>query len=165
MCWLENARLSSEVTHSHPEGIAGAIAVAIAAAVAWRIRGQEFTRQTFIDQILPYVPESDVKKGIRLARELPSDVPVWPNIIGQIGNGSGISAQDTVPFVLYCAGERLNQYEEAIWFTASGSGDVDTTCAMVGGIVALYSGIESIPAEWIQAREPLPQWAFSETTA
>jgi ADP-ribosylglycohydrolase len=161
---VENASLSSEVTHLHPEGIAGAIAVAVAAAVAWQIQGKEFTRQTFIDQILPYVPESDVKKGIRLARELPSDVPVWPNIIGQIGNGSGISAQDTVPFVLYCAGERLDNYEEAIWITASGAGDVDTTCAMVGGIVAMYIGIQGIPAEWIQAREPLPEWAFAEHT-
>ena len=44
------------------------------------------------------------------------------------------------------------------------SGDVDTTCAMVGGIVVLYTGVEGIPAEWIQAREPLPDWAFKEHT-
>src|SRR4051812_16229347 len=34
----DQARLSAEVTHSHPEGIAGAIAVAVAAALAWQQR-------------------------------------------------------------------------------------------------------------------------------
>jgi ADP-ribosylglycohydrolase len=158
---VENARLSSEVTHSHPEGIAGAIAVAAAAAVAWNLRGSPFEREMFIDQILPHVPEGEVKAGIETARTLPSDTPIWPDVVGKIGNGSGISAQDTVPFVLWCAGQKLD-YEEAIWLTASGGGDVDTTCAMVGGIVAMYTGVEGIPAEWIQAREPLPEWAFEE---
>src|ERR1043166_7371605 len=32
------ARASSTVTHTHPEGVAGAIAVALAAAMAWRLR-------------------------------------------------------------------------------------------------------------------------------
>ena len=32
------ARLSAEVTHQHPEGIAGAIAVAVAGALAWQMR-------------------------------------------------------------------------------------------------------------------------------
>ena len=35
---IENARRSAEVTHAHPEGVAGAIAVAVAAAHAFRIQ-------------------------------------------------------------------------------------------------------------------------------
>src|ERR1044071_4008548 len=35
---VEEARASSLVTHTHPEGVAGAIAVAIAAAIAWQLR-------------------------------------------------------------------------------------------------------------------------------
>jgi ADP-ribosylglycohydrolase len=35
-------------------------------------------------------------------------------------------------------------------------GDVDTTCAMAGGIVAGAVGAGGIPAEWRAAREPLP---------
>ena len=31
-----------------------------------------------------------------------------------------------------------------------------TTCATVGGIVAMSAGLESIPSSWIKAREPLP---------
>jgi ADP-ribosylglycohydrolase len=64
-----------------------------------------------------------------------------------------------VPFVLWCAGEYLSDFEKAMWNTVSGLGDRDTTCAMVGGIVACYTGPEAIPIEWIKRREPLPEWA------
>lgn len=79
-----------------------------------------------------------------------------------LGNGYQITAQDTVPFVVWCAGEYLDDFESALWNTASALGDRDTTCAMVGGIVATYTGTERIPAEWIAHREPLPRWAFED---
>ncbi len=44
--------------------------------------------------------------------------------------------------------------------TVSGFGDRDTTCAIVGGVVSLYTGIDGIPPAWRQAREPLPDWPF-----
>jgi ADP-ribosylglycohydrolase len=39
----DQARLSAEVTHAHVEGVAGAIAVAVAAALAWQEREAEGT--------------------------------------------------------------------------------------------------------------------------
>jgi ADP-ribosylglycohydrolase len=158
---VENARLSAEITHSHPEGIAGAIAVAVAAAYASRLResGERPTRTAFIDLILPHLPESEIRDKALIAQNIASPMR---EVVHQLGNGSGVKAQDTVPFVLYSAGENLHDYEQAIWQTASALGDVDTTCAMVGGIVAAYTGIESIPAEWISRREPLPGWAFED---
>lgn len=68
-----------------------------------------------------------------------------------------------MPFVLWCAAERLYSYEEALWLTVSGLGDRDTTCAMVGGIVACYSGPAAIPGAWRAARETLPRWYETET--
>ena len=35
---VKQAALSAEITHAHPEGIAGAIAVAVGAALAWQLR-------------------------------------------------------------------------------------------------------------------------------
>jgi ADP-ribosylglycohydrolase len=154
---IENARLSAEITHAHPEGIAGAFAVAVAAAIACNLKGQaKPSRAEFIEAVLPHVPESEVKSGIKRARDIQSTE--ISHVVGMIGNGSKISAQDTVPFVLFCAGEYLDNYEEAIWKTMSGGGDVDTTCAMVGGIVACYAGLEGIPKQWLAQREKLPQW-------
>ena len=158
---VENAYHSAEVTHSHPEGIAGAIAVAVAAAYAWRLRSETVTRQYLISLVLPHVPAGEVHDGIQKAYALKNNTSV-EEAKSVLGNGSRVTAQDTVPFVLSCAGEKLTNYEEAIWLTASGGGDVDTTCAMVGGIVSMYTGIDAIPADWIAHREPLPQWALGE---
>ncbi len=150
------AILSAEVTHAHPEAIAGAVAVAIAAAQACRFRAQKYlpTRAEFIDSVLPFIPESETLNRARRARDLPDSHTA--DLVGQIvGNGSQISAQDTVPLCLWCAGEFLASYTEAMWETVAALGDRDTTCAIVGGIVACYTGLEGIPLEWRQAREVL----------
>ena len=103
----------------------------------------------------------EVRRKLRWARELADATPA-ESAAAVLGNGTGLSAQDTVPFVLWCAGSQLANYEEALWLTVSGLGGRDTTCAMVGGIVVLYTGVESIPLSWLQARESLPVWPFSE---
>ena len=47
-----------------------------------------------------------------------------------------------------------HDFEEAMWWTVRGGGHGDTTCAIVGGIVALSAG--TIPADWLERREALP---------
>jgi ADP-ribosylglycohydrolase len=44
---------------------------------------------------------------------------------------------------------------EALGKTISVGGDCDTNAAIVGGIVALSAGRDSIPAGWLTAREPI----------
>jgi ADP-ribosylglycohydrolase len=160
---VEQASLSAEITHAHEEAVAGAIAVAVAAAIAWNLSESASSpgRQDFLDMIYPYVPKSEVSGKIRQARDMAQDTSLQ-FAVAVLGNGVNVSAQDTVPFALWCAGECLDNFEEALWLTVSGLGDRDTTCAMVGGIVAMYTGIEGIPKDWLAARELLPEWVFSE---
>ena len=157
------ARLSALVTHTHPEAVAGAIAVAIAAALAWRyrVRRQCPARAEFVEHVLPFVPAGEVSSRLRRARDIVPHTSAEA-AAAMLGSGYRISAQDTVPYVLWCAGQFLEDYEEALWQTASGLGDVDTTCAMVGGIVVLYTGVENIPGEWLRRREPLPTWVLGD---
>ena len=156
------AALSAEVTHAHPEGIAGAIAVAVATAQAWRLREADPpSSPDFLALVLPFVPPGQVADGIRQAQSLP------PGTTAQaaarvLGSGYNATAPDTVPFALWCAAQHLNNYEEALWHTAAGLGDSDTNCAIVGGIVSLFTGLDRIPAAWRAAREPLPEWPFQE---
>jgi ADP-ribosylglycohydrolase len=151
---------SAEVTHAHPEGVAGAIAVAVASAWAYRIgQGGAPSFAGLCDLVLPYVPESEVRSRIARAAGLSPGLPAhWA--VGLLGNGANISAQDTVAYCLWCAGSFLSDYEAALWHTASGLGDIDTNCAIVGGIVAARVGLDGIPAEWRQSRESLPSWPF-----
>jgi ADP-ribosylglycohydrolase len=78
-----------------------------------------------------------------------------------LGNGSQVLAQDTVPFTLWAAATYLDDYRSAILACIEGGGDVDTTAAIVGGIVASYTGRDGIPLDWRTSREPLPDFATS----
>ena len=65
--------------------------------------------------------------------------------------------QKLSPPALWSAARHLNDYEEALWATVSGLGDRDTTCAMVGGVVVMHRGVQNIPKEWLDSREPIPR--------
>jgi len=148
------ARDSALVTHTHPEGVAGSIAVAVAAAMAWQLRDalQTDYAQKFFAEILRLTPESKVRRGILLASQTPTEIPVQ-EIARSLGNGSLVTAPDTVPFCIWMAAHHPRHFVEAIGKTISVGGDCDTNAAIVGGIVALSAGRESIPSEWLNARE------------
>jgi ADP-ribosylglycohydrolase len=149
---------SAEITHSHIEGQVGALAIALASSWAWNNRANPQPRsQEIFTFILDRLPDSDTKSGIQTASKLPLDYSV-ASAVSILGNGSMISAQDTVPFTIWCAIRYIDNFETAMWATVSGLGDRDTTCAIVGGIVALYVGYEGIPQNWLQARESLTEW-------
>lgn len=154
---IDEARKSAEVTHAHPEGKTGAIAIALAAAWAWNHREYptgEPARE-MIEFVLAHLP--DCETGARLRRSLNIAWTTTPLVVGhKIGNGSLVTAPDTVPLAIWCAARHCWNYPDALWAVVSAFGDVDTTCAMVGSIVALSAGRESIPLDWLSAREPLP---------
>lgn len=154
---FNQAEYSAVVTHSHPEAVAGAIAVAMATALASQHTTVPLSPTEFLQRICQHTPMSDVHLGIVKALALPAGTTVEA-AVGALGNGSKVSAQDTVPFSLWAAAHHLGDYQEALWTTVSGLGDRDTTCAIVGGIVAMSAGIKSIPASWLEAREPIPAW-------
>ncbi|GAA4099919.1 ADP-ribosylglycohydrolase family protein [Actinomadura miaoliensis] len=154
------AERSAVVTHAHPEAVAGTIAVAVAAALT---ASGHRPPGVFIDSILRHVPPGKVRDGIAEARRLLtiSDPSVASAVLG---NGSRVAAHDTVPFALWAAARHLDDYAQAFWTTAAAGGDVDTTCAIVGGIVAASADAQP-PAEWLAATEPLPTWAEPGSSA
>jgi ADP-ribosylglycohydrolase len=162
---VEQARLSAEVTHGHIEGVAGAIAVAVAAALAWQYREQGFVpeRVTFLNRVLPFIPESEVRQKTQIAIDLPSTTS-FGTAAQHLGNGRPSIAQTTVPFSLWAASGCLSDYQVAIQSTAGVKGDVDTTSAIVGSIVVMYTGVEGIPQHWRDRREPFPRWPFEDET-
>jgi ADP-ribosylglycohydrolase len=151
-------RLSATVTHAHPEGQAGAMAVAAAAAIA--AQKESPAGEDFIAAVLSFVPPGETRQGIEQAREIHPDD--FETAARGLGTGQRISAQDTVPYCLWCAAHHLDDYTAALWKTVAGAGDRDTTCAIVGGIVALSA--REVPSEWVARREPLPA-GFARPTA
>lgn len=159
---VDHACASAQVTHSHPEAIAGAVAVAVATALAWQQRHAPSPRQ-FLGHVMLLVPPSKVREGLRRARDLPPDAAV-EMVVAELGNGSRATAQDTVPFALWCAARHLNDFAEALWLAVSGMGDLDTICAIAGAVVVMANGVGAIPPGWLISREELPGWAFNGPT-
>lgn len=153
----EEAALSAAVTHAHPEGVAGAVAVAVAAAYVAGRRGSDLSHTSVLDAALERTTTGEyVRRGLEHAITLLDASPREAARV--LGNGSRISAQDTVPYALWAAVTRLTDYEAAVRACALVGGDMDTTAAIAGGVVAAYLGAEGVPASWLEAREPLPGW-------
>jgi len=144
-------KLSAEVTHAHPEGQAGAMGVAAAAAIA--AMDHTFEGNDFLHEVARFIPESHVLEGIKKALDIPPEQ--LECAIQTLGTGYQVSAQDTVPFCLWVAAHYQYDYTQAMWHTVTGRGDRDTTCAIVGSIVALSAG--GVPQEWVKHREKLPE--------
>jgi ADP-ribosylglycohydrolase len=149
------ARLASEVTHAHPEGVAGGIAVAVAAALA--ATQQELEGSAFLKAVLARVPQGEVAAGIRAALRLPARAG-WRTAVRRLGNGSRVSAQDTVPFALWCVGTaparlsggavadrpRRRRHRHHLCDGGRDRGGAGGPCGH--------------PRAWLAAHEPLPAW-------
>ncbi|GID65910.1 hydrolase [Actinoplanes cyaneus] len=146
---------AAEVTHAHPEGIAGGVAVSVAAAfaAAARLDGHRPDRGQLLRAAAAHTAASVVRDG--LTSPYPRSVA---EAAERLGNGGQATAQDTVPFALWVADRYLDDYPAAVAACVVAGGDVDTTAAIAGGVVAAYTGIEGIPRGWLANRETLPAW-------
>ncbi len=163
---LERVRVealrSAEPTHAHPDGAAGAVAVAIAAALA----RAGVAGNALIAEVARWTPEGPTRDGLVRAREL----GVAFDVIAageELGTGSNVTSRDTVPFSVWIAARHAGSYEEALWTACAHPGlelagnalslfaiDRDTVGAIVGGIVASATGVDGIPLLWREATEP-----------
>lgn len=149
---------SAEVTHAHPEGVAGALAVALLAGSLTRSVEHELSGgRALLTQIANHLEPGQVKTGILDARDVPLETDPF-HAAERLGNGRQVSAQDTVPFSLWCAVRHADNFQAALWSAAAAGGDRDTICAIVGGIVACRVGLKGIPVEWRRATEPWDEW-------
>jgi ADP-ribosylglycohydrolase len=132
---LAEARRSAEVTHSHPEGIKGAQAVA--AAIFLARRGESKPR------IKEYITSTF---GYDLSRTLDEIRPTY---------SFDETCQGSVPEAIISFLES-NDYEDAIRKAVTLGGDSDTIACITGGIAqAFYGGVpEHIVAGVRQRLEP-----------
>lgn len=153
---VKEAQASSVVTHVHPEGVAGAVATALAAAMPWQLRALDPAERAkpFFEAVLQLTCESEVRRKILLASQVPPDTDP-EQAAKALGRGDLVTAPDTVPFCLWVAAHHLDSYVEALSLAIRVGGDCDTNAAIVGGIVASSVGREGIPPDWLQAREPI----------
>ncbi|MEU2548008.1 ADP-ribosylglycohydrolase family protein [Streptomyces roseolus] len=149
------AEISAYPTHQHREAVVGAMAVAAAAALVADPAGPP-TPEALLDGVVALVPRSAVGAGLRRARDM-LDYGDAGTVAAVLGSGRRTSAHDTVPFALWSAARGLGDFETTFWTTAQVGGDVDTTCAIAGGVVAAAAE-GAPPADWLERTEALPAW-------
>lgn len=152
---IKHAKASAAVTHAHPDGQTGAIAIALAAA--WVVTQHDPSaprNHEMIQFVLANLPQTETYWRLKKALSLPLEMsPKTAALI--LGNGSQVISSDTVPFCLWCTCRHLDNFSESLWQAVSVFGDLDTNCAIIGSLVALNVGREGIPSEWLQSRESL----------
>jgi ADP-ribosylglycohydrolase len=150
---VAHARASAEPTHAHPDGQAGAIAAAVATALAWQMSAGRIPRDgaTLLGIATEHTPAGPTRNGLENARTLLDRGASVTLAVEALGSGARVISSDTVPFALWCAAHHLDDFAECMWRTVSGLGDRDTTCAIAGGVVAMTA---PVPPAWLRAREP-----------
>ncbi|UFH30522.1 ADP-ribosylglycohydrolase family protein [Chryseobacterium sp. C-71] len=153
-----NAELSCEVTHANKEAIEGTKAIALAAAFAIqeKLGIKKYSQEEFIQKIQDELNDSDMKSKLNKVIHLNGN-PSIELLVKTLGNGIKMTAQDTVPLVIWMLSRYRNNFEECLWNTVSALGDRDTTCAMAAGISILCCDENSIP-DW---KENIENWRKS----
>jgi ADP-ribosylglycohydrolase len=157
---VRHACASAEPTHAHMDGQAGAIAAGIATAIAWQMGNgmRAVSGEALLQETIARTPPGATRDGLEKAATLPLSYDPR-TASAALGNGSRVISSDTVPLAVWCAARHLRDYEAALWTTVSCLGDRDTTCAIVGGIVACYVGYSGLPSSLVDARESLDSTA------
>ena len=152
----------AEVTHAHPWGVAGGQVVAVVASylAGLRLDGAMPSPDDVIGVAIEHCPPGDQLERLHHAKGLRDSPPAEVALL--LGAGYEVACHDTVPFCVWIAAHHVTDYPAAIAAAVSGRGDVDTTCAIVGGLVAAFTsigdrpGVTGVPPSWVAAREPLP---------
>ena len=135
---LREAQRSAEITHSHPEGVKGAQATALAIYLARIGEDKGVIRR-----------EISARFGYDLSRSLASTRPEYR---------FDVSCQGSVPQAIIAFLEAAT-YEDTVRNAVSLGGDSDTQACIAGGIAEAFFGpLDSALLAQVQAHLPEPLW-------
>lgn len=136
------ARRTAIITHSHPEGMDGAVVQAVAIETALTSTSVEPDR--IATRLLDHASTSALREKISFLAGN-ADRPL-SEIAETLGNG--IAARDSVVTALACFLANVDDFPGAIESAIGLGGDTDTIAAMTGALSGAYLGLEEIPEQW-----------------
>lgn len=141
---ISQARLSARVTHTHPEGIDGAVVQAVAVAAALRDE----------DPFAAALTSASTDRMLRRLKELSRTAQrgLEPRAFAGRNWRIGVDAAESVP-VAVVIGSSAQSFEDAVSLAVRCGGDTDTVAAMAGAIAGARFGAQSIPARWYAVLE------------
>jgi len=156
--------VSSLVTHTHPVGVAGAVAMGL--AVAWCVRERlagrraeallDFVTGAIAGLELEPTPERRVGgKKITLCQrlgELPTLVRKPPEEALQV-TWNGAFALESVPAAFYCFLKYRDEPRRALLTAVNAGSDSDSVGAMTGQLLGAWHGTTGLPRDWAEGLE------------
>jgi ADP-ribosylglycohydrolase len=153
----EAALICTQITHRHPEGLAGALAQALAVGLALQkgIQGETIDPSFFLEEIVEEVQGVDGGVAAELGRI--TDMGQEGDLETKIERIAAtfprdVSARGAVPAAM--AAFLINaDFQDTVLTAVNCGGDTDTIGAMAGALAGAYYGYSSIPSEWLEPLE------------
>lgn len=142
-----NTRAASEITHSHPVGIDGAVLIALATSQLLANRSIEEVCEVVISHCQTDEMRKPLQKAVDWLQH--NSRPAASEVVKQLGNG--ITAQKSCVTALYIALRFIDSgFLDMMNFIIDAGGDVDTIGAMAGSLWGSFNGSSGLPAVKIE---------------
>lgn len=140
------ARHTAIITHTHPEGIDGAVCQAVAVD---RLLGRDpdasIDPSELIEGIQPFLTTAIFRDKLSYL-----SASIGRRNTGDLAQvlGTGVAAHSSVPTAIACFLTHPHSFPDAIKTAISLGGDTDTIAAMTGALSGAYLGLDAIPVGW-----------------
>jgi len=156
----ELVRASTRITHTDPKAEYGALAVALAAQLAYQ--NAAIPADLFVDQLRSSLGGAgdELSSLIADAAKSAKDRQSTKSFADSLGLSKGVSGYvyHSVPVAIHASLAHQQDFRSAVTSVIQCGGDTDSTAAMVGGIIGTAVGKNGIPAEWL---DHLIEWPRS----
>lgn len=142
--FVREAMRSSLITHSHPESVNGAIAVAYALRLIVR---RELPPEMVIPEVLAFIDEDDVARRLRRAGRLVESGVEPDEALRQIGTSGYVA--EAVAAALYLFTVFPDDFKAAVLTAVNAGGATSSVASIVGALGGAWVGAERLPAELI----------------
>jgi len=141
-----------QCTHTHPEGVDGALVQAKAVAILTNIDNTaDFDPMSFLEKLCQIAEVEIIKKKILYLKEVLKKDIDDETAIGFLGNG--IRASEAVSCALLATVKYHSTPEATVIKSVNFGGDTDTIGAMTGAQMGALHGTDWIPSRWVDNME------------
>ncbi|GEM_PF-1158390 len=141
--------LSSQITHSNYEAIAGALGVGF--ILAKILRG-EFDPSTLLHETRVFVgPGRFSSQLLEVDQWLSEPSFSSSEVIANLGTSGAV--WESVPSAIYAFLASPKNFERTLTTLIQTGGDTDTMASIAGSFLGAYNGLEAIPPPWVEAVE------------
>ncbi|MBN1130761.1 MAG: ADP-ribosylglycohydrolase family protein, partial [Chitinispirillaceae bacterium] len=144
---MEQVRLCSRLTHTHPYGIAGADLQAYIVLLALN----DVPCSEWLGRLFSFQTENAFKIKFEVIKKCLEGKASPHDGAREIGNDADVL--DAVPAALFSVLRNPASFPDAVLFAVSMGGDTDTIGAMAGAVAGAKAGIRGIPSEWLERLE------------